>query len=423
MTDLQLVLLAVGAVVILLVVLYNWWDQQRYKKRAQAAFASYQQDVLLDPSMTPMEGATQMLGDHDLPDDDAIASARRMPDSNMDAGVYTKPVMDRMPEFKQEAAPVRKEPVFQAPSAAPARVSAPSESFLSATPVPPVAASIQKTAREVLTYPSQQDDKVDMLVEVLSHDPLDVDMIRALHRQLNRSGKRVSWLALMSSGEWYPLDVDANLAIMGLKIGLQMADRRGPLDEPTLRQFVSALETFASETGAELRLPSLAVVLANSQKLDTFCADVDVTIGLNVLADSTPFSLVSLRSHLERNGLRLMADGAYHMVNDKGLHLFSVVNFDNSPFPPHPGQRDTSEGVTFLFDVPRVGDGVNVFGQLSDLAFEISTQLGAKLVDDNRKPLTDHGIASIRQQLRAIYGTMNMKGIEPGSTTALRLFA
>ncbi|MCB6182224.1 cell division protein ZipA C-terminal FtsZ-binding domain-containing protein [Leeia sp. TBRC 13508] len=418
MTDLQLVLLGVGAIVILLVVLYNWWDQQRYKKRAQAAFASYQQDVLLDPSMTPMDADTRMAGEDDLPDDDALATARRQTSTN-DEMTYGRPTI-KIQDDRTEPVIARKEPVIQ-PKVEPAKAENNLFSPNAASAAAPT--NTLKTAREVLTYPSQQDEKADMLLEVLSHTALDVDLIRSLHRQLNRSGKRISWLALMSSGEWYPLDVDANLAIMGLKIGVQMADRRGPLDEPSLRQMVGALETFAAETGSELRLPSLAHVLANAQKLDTFCADVDVTIGLNVFADSMPFSMMTLRDHMERNGLRLMADGAYHMVNDKGVHLFSVINFDNSPFPAHPSPKDTSEGVTFLFDVPRVADGINVFGLLSDLAFELSSQLGARLVDDNRRPLTDHGIASIRQQLRAIYGTMNLKGIEPGGQTALRLFS
>ncbi|NLR74603.1 cell division protein ZipA C-terminal FtsZ-binding domain-containing protein [Leeia aquatica] len=406
MSDLQLVLLAVGAVAILLVVAYNWWEQQRYKKKAQAAFAHYQQDVLLEPGLTPMDEDTRIAGEDDLPDEEALYNAR----GQVDARHAPRPVEPPVPE---RVSGERREPVMGGSR----NETPPPGTFSSPIPQP------QKTAREALTYPGQQDDRVDLLVDILSHQALDVDLIRAMHRQLNRIGKRVSWQALMSNGEWFPLDVDANLAIMGLRIGLQLADRRGPLDEPSLRQFVATLETFADESESELRLPPLSQALADAQKLDSFCADVDVTIGLNILADSAPFGLVQLRSWLERNGLRLMADGAYHLVNPQGQHLFSIANFDNAPFPPHPLPKDHTEGITLLFDVPRVADGLNVFAQMSDLAFELSGQLNGKLVDDNRKPLSDHGIASIRQQLRAIYGTMNLKGIEPGSQTALRLFA
>ncbi len=401
MSDLQLVLLAVGAVIILLVVLFNWWQERKYKQRAAAAFASYQQDVLLDPALTPVENLPTL--------DDAV-------DPMLREEPVESPVQERrIRETSIPAAPPaeRREPVLGKP-----RMDAGFQSNVEAPIAPP-----PKTAREVLTYPSQQDERVDLLVDALSHDPLDVDLIRSLHRQLHRLEKRVSWQALMEDGQWFPLDPDANLPIVGLRIGLQMADRRGPLDEPTLRQFVAGLETFSAETGVELRLPSLAQALADAQKLDNFCADVDVTIGLNLIADDSPFGLIDLRRVLERAGLRLMADGAYHMVNEKGQHLFTLVNFDNNPFPPHPAPRDSTEGVTFLFDVPRVADGLTTFGQMSDLAKQVTSQLGGRLVDDNRKLLTDSGLASIRQQLRAIYGTMSLKGVEPGAATALRLFA
>ena len=79
--------------------------------------------------------------------------------------------------------------------------------------------------------------------------------------------------------------------------------------------------------------------------------------------------------------------------------------------------------LTLLFDVPRVAGGVEVFDRAVQFAKELADEFGAQLVDDNRRPLSDIGLARIRDQLIRIYGNMDDRGIAPGSVAALRLFA
>jgi FtsZ-interacting cell division protein ZipA len=51
-----------------------------------------------------------------------------------------------------------------------------------------------------------------------------------------------------------------------------------------------------------------------------------------------------------------------------------------------------------------------------------ATTLGGQLVDDNRKPLTEAGLASIRRSLEDIVRQMESQGIPAGSALAQRLF-
>ena len=48
--------------------------------------------------------------------------------------------------------------------------------------------------------------------------------------------------------------------------------------------------------------------------------------------------------------------------------------------------------------------------------------LGGQLVDDNRKPLTEGGLAMIRRSLEGIVHDMESHGIPAGSALARRLF-
>jgi FtsZ-interacting cell division protein ZipA len=54
---------------------------------------------------------------------------------------------------------------------------------------------------------------------------------------------------------------------------------------------------------------------------------------------------------------------------------------------------------------------------------QLAVTLGGALVDDNRTPVSEPGLEQIRAQLRAIYATMEARGIPGGSPDALRLFS
>jgi ZipA-like protein with FtsZ-binding domain len=60
---------------------------------------------------------------------------------------------------------------------------------------------------------------------------------------------------------------------------------------------------------------------------------------------------------------------------------------------------------------------------MTKLAELFAASLGGQIVDDNRKPLTEAGFASIRRSLEAVYQDMEAHGVPAGSPLARRLFA
>ena len=55
-------------------------------------------------------------------------------------------------------------------------------------------------------------------------------------------------------------------------------------------------------------------------------------------------------------------------------------------------------------------------------AQKMANSLGARMVDDNQKPLGDLQTEKIRQQLKVIHVTMVARGVMPGSAGSMRLF-
>ena len=171
------------------------------------------------------------------------------------------------------------------------------------------------------------------------------------------------------------------------------------------------------------RSPESGPYIETAKDLDRFCADVDLLVGLNVVAATgEPFSGTKVRSCAEAAGFRL-ENGIFRCEDAQGARLFSLENQQGDAFDPDRLATSTIDGVTLLLDVPRLDQGVKVFDQMLDTGRQLANSLGGTLVDDNRTPVTEAGLEQIRNQLRHIYAAMEARGIRAGSHIALRLFA
>ena len=99
------------------------------------------------------------------------------------------------------------------------------------------------------------------------------------------------------------------------------------------------------------------------------------------------------------------------------------MSSDSRPFVSQELLEKRFSQVTLLFDVPRVAGCATVFDRAVLFAQQLARSLKADLVDDAGRPLTEAGLQTIRQQLKAIHSRMDDRGIAAGSVTALRLFA
>jgi ZipA, C-terminal FtsZ-binding domain len=264
---------------------------------------------------------------------------------------------------------------------------------------------------EALTS-SLLDPALDFVAEIHAIEP-----IATLELPAFRGSKRVQVMGLLPDRRWEACVPGGRARYKELKIGLQLADRQGALSSEQLNAFCMSVQQFADEHEAVVTFPQRSAKLAAAANLDEFCAGVDVLIGLNVMAGSRPFPMERVRLLAENAGLIRSPEGAFHYRSDSGKTLFTLSNHDHTPL------GNTSNGLTLLFDVPRVAGGVSVFDYFAEFAQHLSVALSGELVDDNGKPLTEASLDNIRKQLGVLYGKMDDRGIAPGSVAALRLFA
>lgn len=384
MSDLQLSLIIIGIVVIAGVAVFNWLQQQRYRRKIQAAFDHEHSDILLD---------TQ---------------------ESEDIGERIEPKFNKNP-----LPDVQSDPFVHIDSSA----SHNTPQKASVIPNPIHIPTTLSTTSPLLDY----DSNTNYIVNIRSESPIVNTYIAKLLQSKFDFGKTVCWLGQHHKNEpWEEITNETNVDSDGyvyLKGCLQLADRSGPISEVNLSKFRDLVQDFASHVHAIAECPDIVSTHEKAVMLDKFCAEVDVMVGINIISkDDGAFVGTKIRALAEASGFKLESEGIFKYRDDSNHILFTLSNYESSPFLLENMKSLTTHGVTFLLDVPRVAHGERVFDQMTHLAKIFSNTLGGIMVDDNRVPLSDSGIQRSKQQLIDIQSSMKKNHINAGSPSALRLF-
>lgn len=396
MSDLQIGLLIVGVAVVAAVLVFNWIQERRFRKQANAAFQVPVADVLMQDATAP----------HAI--HERIEPALREPVFNGDGedGIDTAPVhLDAgLPDSAEAVAPV---------DLAPAPRSAPAPAVERHPASPPSAAA-----------PAPYDELIEYRARIGS-DGVTANVFADAFNQTRTLGKAVRWLGLpVGATAWEDVQPWRDARYQQVVVTIQLADRNGAVQEEQLAALCDVLQATAQAHGLRLACDDMVDALERAQAIDRFCVDVDVLIGLNVVARGEgAVNLTRIVREAESSGMVLGGDGVFQLLDSRGEPLYALCNHDAEPFAVEAVEGQTSQGVTLQFDVPRVPDGLKVFDGMVAFGRKLANETGGILVDDNLRPLTDTGIEKIRSQLVHIYERMEARGVPSGSRRSLRLFS
>ncbi len=389
MSDLQIGLALLGVLLVTAVLGFNWWQERQFRRRAEDAFGGRQQgdDFLNRPAR------------HESPGTQAAPA-----NSNMADIARIEPRMEPAADPGQM--------VDMAASNVIAHGAAADTAIL------PASNSGQRIASD-LPLP-----EIDYLVEIRTDALIAPEKLHRIEADLRSLNRRITFGGFNAeSGSWEPMLPDG-AGYSSVSVALQLVNRTGPVTEEQLHAFVEVLTERAGELKADARLPEFGPALDQAAALDEFCADVDVQVGISVIADTGQvFHGSKIRALAESAGLKLHPTGVFQLCDEKGGLQFSLDNQDAEPFQVERIRYLTTTGITFLLDVPRVANGLRVFDKMVEMSRSFASSLDGTLADDNRALLNDAGFERIRVQLRAIYASMQQRGIEAGSALALRLFS
>jgi FtsZ-interacting cell division protein ZipA len=420
-SELQVSLIAIGIVVIMAVLLFNWMQQRRYRRTAEQAFGQKPEDVLLRPDMSV--GTSAGDGERIEPQLGKEPTLEFQADPGILSMEAAEPVADLPPEPQPGLEP-QPGPKNMTRDPEPAGLSEP---VVATAHCAEVAEAARTAGVGGIDNDEVEDPGVDYIVDIHAATVIpDSSLAEVLQRKFDFS-KPVRWLGQRDPGaSWEEISAESagTRGYVNLRGCLQLADRGGPVSEVSLAEFRDLAKNLATRLMAEVNCPDIREAHARAVALDEFCAEVDVMIGINIISgDNSVFTGAKIQVLAESSGFKLGTEGMFHYYDQRGTAVFSLGNSEPAPFLHTSMRMLTTHGVTFLLDVSRVENGPIIFGEMVHVAGAFADALGGVMVDDNRVPLTDNGIRKIKQQLITIQSLMQARNLPAGGKLALRLFA
>ena len=419
MSDLQISLIIVGIFIIGCVVFYNWMQQRRCERNTEKAFKNKYEDVLLEteeikevekfepirsrveptivkpdskPEQRNLSAATEIVEPDNKPEQknlntttDIVEADNKPEKRNLDT---TTEMVE--PDSKQEQKDLN---------------------------------TITEPAKPAKVYSV---GVVDYVVSIQLKSPVSVLNLTEILKRKVDFGKPVRLLGQKEIGSYWEeitLKSSSDIDYTVLRACLQLVDRSGPVSEVDLSKFCDMVRNFAESINADADTPDTEEAYSQAVLLDQFCAEVDVMIGINVISkDGGAFTGTKIRSLAEASGFKLEGGGVFNFREENEDTTFTLQNYEPIPFMPDNMRTLTTNGVTFLFDVPRIKNGERVFDQMTRLSEVFATTLGGIMVDDNRVPLNDSGLERIKHKVIEIQAVMKLRDFSAGDDIALRLF-
>ncbi|GJG95558.1 cell division protein ZipA C-terminal FtsZ-binding domain-containing protein [Cupriavidus pauculus] len=275
--------------------------------------------------------------------------------------------------------------------------------------------------------PAVIDPLIDCIVPMHLERKASGDRILPLTGRLRRAGtKQVHIEGLRAEvNAWEP--VTAGHQYEDLQVAVQLANRSGPLNALEFSEFVNAVEALAEALDASADLPDMTETVANARELDGFAAGADVQLGVNVISDGAPWSAAYVQTVATQDGLVLSRDGTRFIRYEPGADgvqkpLFTL-QFGDTNFLRDDLTLNAGRQITLLLDVPQAAQAIKPFKMVCEYGYSLAQRMGAQLVDDNMRPLSEASFVAIFNQLEKLYEKLEARGMSAGSPVAQRLFS
>jgi hypothetical protein len=316
----------------------------------------------------------------------------------------------REPRLGDVAAPGGAEPGFS-PSESADPDAPPDRAEIAGQPGPARSATAAAPVRPPAPAPVLS-PMCDCIVTLPLETPMPGERLIAATQGIRRAGGKpilVDGLPVGFESEDDAVPLAAGIAFRGLRMGVLLANRHGPLNAMEYSEFVAAAQAVADQLATLADTPDMADVIARARDLDATCAQLDAQIGLNVDSPEAlgPAQVAALAAELgmvDRGGHR------HARLGPAGELVFTM------------SLTDSPQRLGFLLDVPRTAESHEGWSAMLDCARDVAARLSGRVVDDAGRPIPLESLDTIARQLAQRYASLDAIGLPAGSPLALRVF-
>ena len=427
MSDLQLALIILGAIIIGGVVAYNWLQEKKLRQQVTGDFIVPQKDVLsddfhidadayiIDKEMAEVTEKTKHFEQHTIPDEMRIVDTQIANHDNENQ-VANAERASASPNTVSNylASNYIESQIFESQTVEPTQPRL----------AEPIVKAVlhEKIQAAQVNLPESTHPQIDLTAILYATKNINSADLGGLINALSSINLPLSISGLDNDDKWHSVTDQSNKAFKQLACSLQLADRGGPVAKNLLNKFQFAVEDAGLNLNTHVEWQGIGDAMQRAIELDQFCIEVDQMVSAHIAQTETPIHGTKFKGLAEANGMVLKEDGKFYFAANDAV-LFTAIDTNNIPFTAESLRNNVLKSITLQIEIPKVNNSEQVFNQMMAIAQKMANSLNANLVDDNQKPLGDLQIEKIKQQLKIIHATMVARGIMPGSPASMRLFS
>ncbi|WP_286894300.1 cell division protein ZipA C-terminal FtsZ-binding domain-containing protein [Achromobacter sp. UBA2119] len=269
MSDLQIGLIALGVLLILLVLGFNWWQDRRVRRKMQSHFPTSEQDPLLGAGVAGASAAT-------------AGASRREPGMGGDSARV------------QPGQPAPVDPGSDADDA------------------------------------EEPDPACEVVIEVNFAEPVRGADLLPYMQSLRNVGRKPVRVFAETDQRRHRARVHAGESYASMQLAVLLANRSGPLTAIEWSQAWARAQDMAERFDATIEGPDQQAVLEQGARLDDTCAALDTQVGLTLLLGSAqPAAEVMAVAR----DVGFVADGnRLAWPNENGVARFTLARADGAAF-------------------------------------------------------------------------------------------
>ncbi|WP_186037673.1 cell division protein ZipA C-terminal FtsZ-binding domain-containing protein [Burkholderia gladioli] len=436
MDELTLGLIGVGVVVVGGIVVYNAWQGAKVRRRMPRPMPPEAADTLVrqerdedapfiepvrQPSPAPAPArreptvaAPAAAADHEARVEPTFGGAPEAP-ADTPADLQADETLTAAGEGADHAAGEAES--AEAGAAAQPAIATTAVPIDDGEPVLPAATTISSAP------PTIVDRRIDCIVPIRLGASLPGERILPAAQRLRRAGSKPVHIEGKpeDGGNWELLQ--NGVRYEELRAAAQLANRNGPLNELEFSEFVSGVGQFADAIDGAPEFPDMLETVSMARELDGFAAQCDAQLSINVMSDGAPWSANYVQAVASQDGLLLSRDGTRFVKLDAKQNPVFMLQFGDTNFLRDDLTYKGGNMITLVLDVPVADEDILPFKLMCDYAKSLSDRIGARVVDDSRRPLPESTLVAIEQQLMKLYAKLEEAGIPAGSPVTRRLFS
>jgi len=259
----------------------------------------------------------------------------------------------------------------------------------------------------------------------LEHDVVSGDAILAALPGSRRVGSKpfaVEGLHV-SHGQWEP--PLAGQRYSALRVGLQLANRSGALNEIEYSEYVVKVQSLADALGAEVDFPDMMDEVQRARELDQFANAHDAQLGLTLVATRAAWSPGYLAQHAAALGFvsgalpgRMVLPGS-----QPGAAPVLVLQYETQLALADDLEQVALRECQISLDVPHVARLERPFVRLREVAEQLARLMEGVVTDGAGQVPTSPSLDAIGAELETLYEALAARGLSAGSPLARRLFS